>query len=119
MTVLLTTDIIIEHLNSGILLNTPDDVDFVISVITEAELLRVAEFDSEKIKAVEDMLFLARTIELDSTIARKVSRFENVSEMDLTDLLIAATALEYRIPLITKNPEKFKNIPEIEVRSKI
>ena len=119
MTVLLATDMILEHLNSGVLLDTPDDVDFIISVITEAELLRMAGSDSEKQKCIEDVLFLARTIELDSVIARKASRFENATEMDLTDLLIAATALEYRIPLITKNPKKFKNIPEIEVRSKI
>ncbi|MFH1314994.1 MAG: PIN domain-containing protein [Candidatus Uhrbacteria bacterium] len=119
MTVLLATDIILEHLNNGVLLNTPDDVEFVISVITEAELLRLAGTDSEKQRCIEDVLFLARTIEIDSTIARKVAFFENTSEIDLTDLLVAATALEYRIPLITKDPEKFKNIPEIEVRSKI
>jgi predicted nucleic acid-binding protein len=35
------------------------------------------------------------------------------------DLVIAATALELAIPLITGNVKDFKHIPNLEVRSEI
>lgn len=115
MTVLLDTNIILEHLRSGILKNVEDDIDFAVSVITEAELLRFAGMDVKEMDAIERFLAITMVVSLDSTIARRAGELGRTRKTKLPDLLIAATALELCVPLITKDLKDFENIPGLDV----
>ena len=37
--------------------------------------------------------------------------------MSLADAIIAATALEYGVPLVTRNVDDFKHIPGLDLRN--
>jgi predicted nucleic acid-binding protein len=117
MTMLLDTNIVIEHLRSGILTASPNDVRFAISVITEAELFQFAGISGAEESDIDEFLRITKIYPIDSHIARVAAGLGRTRKNNLPDLLIAATALDYRIPLITRNTRDFKNIPELIIRS--
>ena len=119
MTVLLDTNIILEHLRTGVLINTPEDVDFAVSVITVAECLRLPGIGTEERIQIDQLFGIIKTIEIDYSIAQKAAILGRTRKTKLPDLLIAATAIEFNIPLITKNIKDFKNIPDLEARTEI
>lgn len=116
MTVLLDTNIILEHFRSNILFGHESSAPFVISVITEAELLRYAGLGTEEMRVIELFLTKSVSIGLDSRIARRAATLGRTRKMKLPDLFIAATALELGLPLITRNMKDFKNIPNLIIR---
>lgn len=119
MVVLLDTNIILEHLRSGILVDVDPTASFVISVITEAELLRYPGIGEEEIKIIERFLSITPSISIDSKIARHAAMLGRSRKTKLPDLLIAATAIKLGIPLITLNLKDFQHIPNLDVRSKV
>lgn len=118
MTVLLDTNIVLEHLRSGILLNTEPGIRFAVSVITVAEALRYPGIGSFELEVIEQFLSITFPISLDVTIARKAALLGRTRKTKLPDLLIAATAIEYDMPLITNNLKDFHNIPKLVVRKR-
>ena len=114
MFVLLDTNIIIEHLQKGILSDIPSEVAFGVSAITEAELLQLAGLPGVEEAIIDDFLQLTRTLVVDSSIARRAAYLGRTRRTELPDLLIAATAIEWRAPLFTRNKRDFKGIPELE-----
>ena len=114
MLVLLDTNIVIEHMQNGILVDTPKDIAFAVSVITEAELLQFAGLPDVEESIIDDFLQLTRTLVVDSSIARRSAYLGRTRKIGLPDLLIAATALEWMVPLATRNKKDFKGIPELE-----
>lgn len=54
-------------------------------------------------------------IPLDTAIAVRAGRLARTRTRDRIDLLIAATALEHQIPVLTKNVRDFRRIPGLEV----
>ena len=119
MDVLLDTNIIIEHLQSGLLQDTPDEIRFAISVVTMAELLRLPGIGHDEVYLIEDFISLTKVIDVDASIARKAAFLGRTSKTRLPDLLIAATCIEYRLPLITKNLKDYANLSDLEVRDEI
>ncbi|MBI4256941.1 type II toxin-antitoxin system VapC family toxin [Candidatus Uhrbacteria bacterium] len=114
MLVLLDTNIVIEHLQKGILADTPKEVAFAVSVITEAELLQLAGLPDVEESIIDDFLQLTRTLVIDSSIARRAAHLSRTRKTGLPDLLIAATALEWRALLATRNKKDFNGIPGLE-----
>lgn len=119
MTVLLDTNIVVEHLRSGSLNQTNPDINFAISVITETELLRYPGLGEKETEIIETFLSITRLIPIDSIIARHAATIGKTRKTKLPDLLIAATAIQLNIPLITKNVKDFLRIPKLIVREKI
>jgi len=115
--ILLDTNVVIEHLRSGILTAAASDTLFAISVITEAELFQYAGMGHVEEQALNEFLEITKIYLVDSRIARLAASLGKTRKTDLPDLLIAATALEYGIPLITRNLRDFKNISDLVVRS--
>ncbi len=115
--ILLDTNIVIEHLCSGILTAHADDWRFAVSVITEAELFQFAGMAGAEESIAAEFLRATKIYPVDSSIARLGAALSKTRKTDLPDLLIAATALEYRIPLMTKNTRDFKNIPDLIVQA--
>ncbi|MDO8505815.1 MAG: type II toxin-antitoxin system VapC family toxin [bacterium] len=116
MEFLLDTNIILLHVREGFFNIAPADTQFIISVISEAEVLRYSGLSENDLRELEIVLATLRVINVDSTIARRAATLGRIRTTKLPDLLIAATALELNIPLITKNLHDFKDIPGLEVR---
>lgn len=54
---------------------------------------------------------------VDSRIARAAAQLGRTRKTKLPDLIIAATAIEFDIPLITKNVKDFRNIPRLRIQT--
>lgn len=116
MRLLLDTNVIIRHLQDGEPL--PEwGTRFVISVITEAEILRHPNARAADLRKIEAWLATVEIIPVDSIIARRAAKIGKTRKTKLPDLLIAATALELNIPLVTSNNKDFKGISNLQVES--
>ncbi len=119
MTVLLDTNIVLEHFRSGILLDLPPRTSLCLSVITEAELLRYHGLGIHEITIIERFLSITTVLVVDSSIARRAAKIGRTRSTKLPDLFIAATSIEFNIALITKNIKDFRGIPGLTVRQQI
>jgi toxin FitB len=52
---------------------------------------------------------------LDDGVLQQAIRLRQQKKMKLGDAIIAATALEYEIPLVTRNEDDFKHIPGLDL----
>lgn len=52
---------------------------------------------------------------LDDRIATRAIELRRQKKMTLGDSIIAATALVYRLPLVTRNEDDFTNVTELEI----
>jgi len=119
MRVLLDTNIVIYHLKGDVIL-PQIGVSFVISVITQAELLRHPQAMDNDLALIEAWFTTVDIIPIDSSIARRAAEIgRNHRSYKLPDLLIAATALELGIPLVTKNTKDFMNILRLIVKESV
>ncbi len=66
---------------------------------------------------------LQRTLELidelpvDRVIAESAGRIRRTTQLDIPDALIAATALEHGLPVMTRNRRHFERVADLIVRS--
>lgn len=94
---------------------TPSQVDtYAISVITEAEIWRLPGLGSLEERLIDDLLSLLTIVSIDSAIARTAARLGRTRKTRLPDLLIAATAIEHRLSLVTGNTKDFRGIPGLK-----
>lgn len=119
MQVLLDTNIIIDHFNDGILSSISPNIQLAVSVITEAELLRLAGISQAEIATINNFLSITEKIIVSSSIAQRAARIGRTRKNKLPDLLIAATALEYNLALFTRNIKDFQRIPNLHIIKKL
>jgi len=86
------------------------------SVITRCELFAGSYVDEPVAR-----LLLAAMIELPITrsIAEAAGRLRRRTQIQVPDALIAATALEHSLELVTRNTRHFAQIPGLVVRSAV
>lgn len=108
---LVDTDVFIDHLRGARPLKTgPHQLSF--SVITRCELFagRSAE---------EDVLALLlapfKELPVDRSIAERAGRLRRTNGMRTPDALIAGTALEHRLGLVTRNTNDFEGVPGLKI----
>ncbi len=110
---LVDTDIFIDFLNSGYFEDILEGKDFDIyySAVTKKELLAKQGLkDSEK-QAILYVLKKYRIIPITQNIAERFSDvLYEYPEMSKEDALIAATALDRKLPLITRNWKHYRKI---------
>ena len=123
MTHLLDTDVIINHLKRIKPISADNVVQFAMSVITYAELLYGIEKSPNPTKARDILKEVVRDIpivvlsvtpnivETFSTI--KVTLEHTGQRMEDFDLLIAATAMEHNLTLVTDNKKHFRRIKSL------
>ena len=119
MDFLVDTNIILLHFKEGFFDTASPDAHFVTSVVNEAEVLRYPGLSEDDLREIDSVLSTMRIINIDSIIARRAAELGRTRTTKLPDLLIAATALELGIPLITKNLHDFKDIPGLIVRDHV
>lgn len=120
MTHLLDTDVVINHIHAAILPPFPDDASLAMSVITLAELLYGIHRSSNPSKMLSwlDGFISKQSIAILSIDKATVELFTQTKltlekrgeKLADFDLLIAATALEHHLTLVTANKKHFSRI---------
>jgi predicted nucleic acid-binding protein len=109
--VLLDTDVLIDHIRG----HHRARIDGAMaSVVTRVELFAGNESEEPAVTAL-----LAHLTELEVTveIARRAGRIKRHTGLNIADALIAATALEHGLPVMTRNLRHFERVAGLVVRS--
>jgi predicted nucleic acid-binding protein len=108
---LLDTDVLIDHLRGRRQLTTEDAA---ISVVTRTELFAG---DERQEVAVNALLEDCEEVDVDSRIAQRAGRIKRQTGLQIADALIAATALERKLPLMTRNLRHFERVPGLALHA--
>jgi predicted nucleic acid-binding protein len=118
---LLDTDIFIDYLNgipSAVSLIDTAHFDLYYSSWTRKELLGKSGLRDSERREVKDLLDRFRIISVDDAIAAKywilLKKYEERG-LRQADAIIAATAWQRNLPLLTRNQKHFRFIKEIEL----
>jgi len=110
---LIDTDIFIDYFNTGRFSNVIENKLFVIyySIVTEKELLSKKGLKTPEKEAILFTLKNYRRIRIDNSIALKYSELRKLyPSLDKEDVLIAATAIVKKLPLLTRNYRHYRKI---------
>lgn len=111
--ILVDTDILIDYFNSGRyarLLHGPRTVAYY-SVVTRKELLTKGGLRDAERRAIVEALRRFRLVPITRAIAARYARVRAQARgIDREDALIAATAMEKRLPLMTRNWRHFRRV---------
>jgi predicted nucleic acid-binding protein len=110
--VLVDTDVFIDHLRGAQRL-VPGRHRLHYSVVTRAELFA----GTVATDALTGLLAPFREIVVDRAVAERAGRVRRESSIRLPDALIAATALEHRMSLATRNLRDFEQVRGLRLRS--
>lgn len=122
--ILLDTNILIYLLKKDPLimdfLEKFDTSIFYISVITWMELLTGSFHQEKRIKELERDLELFKRLSVTDNIARHAAhisqeKLRKKKKPHFQDILIAATAVNFQMPLVTNNPKDFRGIKNLKV----
>lgn len=109
--ILLDTDVFVDHLR-GVRRLDGDTDQFVYSIVTRAELF--AGLATEE-ATVRRLLAPMREIVVDRSIAERAGSIRRSVKILLPDALIAATALQLGVPVMTRNGRDFEAVPGLTV----
>ncbi|MGB5760681.1 MAG: type II toxin-antitoxin system VapC family toxin [Acidimicrobiales bacterium] len=109
--ILVDTDVFIDHLRGARHL-APGRHRLHYSVITRAELFA----GNTASNLVSTLLAPFREIPVDRTVAERAGRIRRESGIRLPDALIAATAIEHRLGLATRNRSDFEPVRSLRLR---
>jgi predicted nucleic acid-binding protein len=104
---LVDTDIFVDHLRGARRLR-PGDMLVSYSVVTRAELFAGRGTDEAR---VVQLLAPFRELPIDQPIAERAGRLRRQAGLPMADALIAATALEHGLGLVTRNARDFARVP--------
>ena len=110
--VLVDTDVFIDHLRGARRL-VPGRHRLHYSVVTSAELFA----GTVATEALLGLLDPFREIVVDRAVAERAGRVRRESGIRLPDALIAATALEHRLSLATRNHRDFQQVRGLRIRA--
>jgi predicted nucleic acid-binding protein len=110
--VLVDTDIFIDHLR-GVAPLVPGRHRLHYSVITRAELVA----GSSATALVTRLLSAFREVDVDRAVAERAGRIKHEVGIPMPDALIAATALERRLSVATRNTRHFESVRGLRLRA--
>jgi predicted nucleic acid-binding protein len=113
--VLLDTDIFIDHLR-GIRPILPRGSAVRYSVITRCELFAGHATDEERVNLT---LAPFQELPVDRSTSQRAGRLRRILPIRTPDALIAATALEHGLMLVTRNVRDFAGVPGLTIRSRL
>jgi predicted nucleic acid-binding protein len=110
---LVDTDVFIDHLRGARALDPGGD-RICYSVVTRCELFAGSKVDET---AAGLLLSPFTELEVDRPIAERAGRLRRSLGLRVADAIIAASALEHDLTLVTRNVRDFQDVPELTVRS--
>jgi predicted nucleic acid-binding protein len=110
--VLVDSDVLIDHLR-GFRTFRPPSVSAFYSVITRAELFAGRTVDEA---GVQHLLAPMDELTVSRAIAERAGRLRRMAQIQLGDALIAATALDHGLDLLTRNTRDFQRVPGLRIR---
>ena len=110
--VLLDSDVLVDHLRGQRRLLAGGD-EFHVSAISRAELFSGRAAEERRIRRLLEPMV---GIPVDAAIAERAGRLRRGTSRRLPDALIAATALEHRLTLVTRNVRDFEGIRGLKMR---
>jgi predicted nucleic acid-binding protein len=112
---LVDTDILVDH-PRGVRRFSAGDAEIGVSVVTRAELCAGQRVDERRV----DMLLAGfHEFEVDRAIAERAGGVARTAGIPMPDALIAATAPEHGLTLVTRNRRHFEGVVGLEVRSTV
>ena len=112
---LVDTNILIYCFNNDIPMDSVDKIEeifsqhFNISIITKMEFLGFRGHNENSFKQAKSFIMNANAIGLDDVISDRVVDIRRSHNIKLPDAIIAATAIENDLILVTRNTDDFKN----------
>ena len=110
--VLVDTDVLVDHLRGHRRFVGGGDALHV-SAITRAELFSGRATEARRIRRLLDAMI---DIQVDASVAERAGRIRRATSVRLPDALIAASAIEHRLVLVTRNVRDFVGIKGLRIR---
>ncbi len=110
---LLDTDVLIDHLRGHRQLRLSDP-KLQISVVTRCELFAGRNADEPTLRRTLNVL---KEVSVTRTIAETAGSIRRTTGIPVPDALIAATALEHEMALMTRNRRHFERVTGLTLRS--
>jgi len=111
--ILVDTDVLVDHLRGHRKFVAGRD-EVHVSAVTRAELFSGRGGKERRIRRLLQPMV---ALPVDSSIAERAGRLRRDNQRRLPDALIAATALEHRLTLVTRNVRDFDGVRGLKVRA--
>ena len=118
---LIDTNVAIEYIGEALLekaltmLDGIIDEQFYISVINKIELLGFSDITENEELKFQELINAADILDLDENIVNSTIEVRKKYKIKLPDAIIAATALENELTIITRNAKDFNKIEGLAV----
>jgi toxin FitB len=113
--ILVDSDVLADHLRGHRRFVAGRD-EVHVSTVSRAELVAGRSTDEGRVR----LLLAAMTeVPVDAAIAERAGRIRRASQVRLPDALIAATAIEHGLTLVTRNGRDFGSIRGLRIRAPI
>lgn len=110
--ILVDSDVLVDHLRGHRRLEAGSD-ELHVSAITRAELFSGRGAEERRIRRLLEPM---TGVPVDAAIAERAGRLRRGTDRRLPDALIAATALEHRLTIVTRNVRDFEGIRGLKLR---
>jgi predicted nucleic acid-binding protein len=111
--ILVDSDVLVDHLRGHRRLEAGTD-ELHVSAVSRAELFSGRGTEESRIRRLLEPM---ANLPVDATVAERAGRLRRGSSLRLPDALIAATALQHRLTLVTRNLRDFSGAKGLRVRS--
>ena len=111
--ILVDSDVLADHLRGHRRFIAGRD-EVHVSTVSRAELVAGRSTDEGRVR----LLLAAMTeVTVDAAIAERAGRIRRASQVRLPDALIAATAIEHGLTLVTRNGHNFESVRGLRLRA--
>jgi hypothetical protein len=110
--ILVDTDILVDHLR-GHRRFAPGKDAVHVSSVTRAELFAGRGTEEGRVRRLLEPF---AELPVDRSVAERAGRLRRASDIGMADALIAATAMQHRLTLLTRNAGDFASVARLRVR---